>query len=171
MVDLLHSSAAASWTNSAAPAAASLSNTVPGYTKLDGQYRFATVAGAATDYVLFGYQVPANYTLKVKGIVIDASNTGAAVATTATLLYWAVATNKVAATLGTSDGQRIGVGMQSFAVAAAVGAIASQIRLTFDVPITCQSGKYFDIILRLPVGTATASQEIAGNITLIAEYI
>lgn len=172
-IDLIHSAAAASWTNSAAPAAAALSNTVPSYLKLDGRFRFVTVAGAATDYALFGYQVPEGRLLRVKGIVIDASNTVAAVAGTPTLLDWAISTDLTAATLVAAAGvvsRRIGLGMQSFPVAAAVGAIASQINVKFDIPIVCTEGLYVHTILRLPVGTATATQEIAGNVTLIAEF-
>lgn len=46
-------------TNSTAPTSATLSNTAAGYTTLGGRFQFAAVAGAATDYALFGFQVPA----------------------------------------------------------------------------------------------------------------
>lgn len=172
-IDLLHSAAASSWTNSAAPAAAALSNTVPSYALLDGNYRFVTVAGAATDYALFAYQVPAGRTLRITGAVIDASNTVAAVAGTPTLLSWSLSVGLTAATLVAVAGvvsRRIGLGMQSFPVGAAVGAIASQINVKFDIPIVCAAGLYVHTVLRLPVGTATATQEIAGNVTLVAEF-
>ena len=47
---------AAQWANSAAPASAALSNTAAGYATLGGLFQFAAVAGAATDYALFGFQ-------------------------------------------------------------------------------------------------------------------
>jgi len=49
----------ANYANSAAPASATLSNTAAGYTTLGGQFQFAAVAGAETDYALFAYTVPA----------------------------------------------------------------------------------------------------------------
>lgn len=174
MTDLLHSAAASSWANSAAPALATLSNTAVdtanSYDKLDGKFAFAAKAGAVTDWIVFADQVPAGYSLKIHGIVIDVSNRGAAVATTASLLDWSIVDSS-AVSLVTSGSRRFSVGMQSFAVAAAIGAVASQINVMFPVPIVITQGRYAETIVRLPVGTATASQEFHGNVTLIAEYI
>ena len=82
----------ANYVNSTVPASATLSNTAAGYTTLGGQFQFAAVAGAETDYALFAFQVPAasatvtGRTLVIQSIAIDTFNTVVAVATTATLL-------------------------------------------------------------------------------------
>jgi len=170
MVDLLHSTAASSWTNSAAPAAATLANVTAGYSRLDGHFRFVAVAGAATDYALFAYQVPAGYTLRIRGIVISAENSVATVATTPTLMRWSIGANLTAVSLATAGGQRIGVGSHSLAVGAVAGTAASEVSAYFDCPIVVTEGKYAHVILRMPVATATATQEIVGNVTIIAEY-
>lgn len=174
MVDLLHSAAASKWANSAAPALATLSNTAVdtanGYDRLDGNFAFAAKAGAATDWIVFADQVPAGYSLKIHGIVIDVSNRGATVATTASLLDWSIVDSS-AVSLVTSGSRRFSVGMQSFTTGALAGAVATQISVPFPVPIVIAQGRYAETIVRLPVGTATASQEFHGNVTLIAEYV
>lgn len=174
MVDLLHSTAASNWTNSVSTTLATLSNTAVdtanGYEKLDGKFAFAAKAGAATDWIVFADQVPAGSSLKIHGIVIDVSNRGAAVATTASLLDWSIVDSS-AVSLVTSGSRRFSVGMQSFTTGALIGAVASQINVKFPVPIVIAQGRYAETIVRLPVGTATASQEFHGNITLIAEYV
>lgn len=167
----------ANYANSAAPASATLSNTTAGYTTLGGQFQFAAVAGAETDYALFAYQVPAGSVsqpgknLMVRGIWIDTFNMGAAVATTPTLLQWAVATGSSAVSLATADSltaagkapRRTLLGSQSFPVGAAIGANADRrISENFDVPLLCPPGSFFHIIVKMPVGTATASQIIRG---------
>ncbi len=104
----------ANYANTAAPASATLSNTAAGYTTLGGQWQFAAVAGAETDYALFGFQVTAaaaasaNKNLFITGIRIEAVNTGAAVATTATLLQWGLAVGGTAVSLATADSATAG---------------------------------------------------------------
>lgn len=157
----------ATWTNSAEPASATLSNTAAGYTTLGGKFQFAAVAGAVTDYALFGFQVPSPTNFVMTGIDIDAWNVGAAVATTPTLLTWAVATGSTAVSLATATVSRIGVGSQMFAVGAAIGANADRrISKQFQTPLSCGAGRYVHVILRMPVGTATASQIIAGMVNI-----
>lgn len=41
-----------------------------------------------------------------------------------------------------------------------------QFRTSFDTPVYCASGRFLHIILRIPVGTATASQVIAGMVSV-----
>ncbi len=161
--------------NSAAPTSATLSNTAAGYTTLGGQFQFAAVAGAETDYALFAYQVTAPTTsitgrsLIIRGIWIDSYVTGAAIATTSTLLQWSAAVGSTAVSLATADAaatrspKRISLGVQSFLVGAAIGARASdRIDVNLDAPITVEPGTFFHIILKIPVSTATASQIIRG---------
>lgn len=150
--------------NSAAPASATLSNTAAGYTTLGGLWQFAAVAGAATDYCLFGFTVPAPYSFCCTGIRIGAWNTGAAVATTPTLLVWGIGGNGASANLSTGGHLRLPIGSQSFAVGAAVGANVPDIAEAFTEPVRTESGKNFAVILRMPVGSATASQVVAGSV-------
>lgn len=161
----------ATFANSAAPSNATLSNTAAGYTTLGGLFSFAAVAGAATDYALFGFTVPTPATLVVTGISIETWNTGAAVATTPTLLVWGLATQLTAVSLATGSHVRLGLGAQQLPVAAAVGAKAERIDKVFQTPIICSPGRFFDVILRMPVGTATASQVIQGMVNIDGYFI
>lgn len=155
------------WTNSAEPASATLSNTAAGYTTLGGKFQFAAVSAAVTDYALFGYQVPAPATLCITGIDIETWNTGAAVATTPTLLTWGIASNLTAVSLATANHERIGLGSQVLAVGAAIGGQADRrISKQFRTPIVCGPGRFVDIILRMPIATATPSQVIAGMVNI-----
>ena len=151
----------ANYTNSTVPTSATLSNTAAGYTTLGGQFQFATVAGAETDYCLFGWQCPAPYSFYCTGIEIDSINTGAAVATTATTLIWGIAGNSTAVTLA-SNTYRMGLGAQSWIVGAAIGQQAQQIMNKFNTPIVTDAGRYMQIFFKTPIGTATASQIIRG---------
>jgi hypothetical protein len=166
--------------NSTAPVSATLSNTAAGYTTLGGAFQFAAVAGAETDYALFGFQVPAaaagapGKTLMITGIEIDTFNTGAAVATSATLMVWSLAVGASAVSLATADGvtsrapHRVMLGSQSLAVGAAIGARADRaIAVDFSAaPLPVEPGAFVHVILRMPVGTATAAQIIRGLATI-----
>ena len=170
----------ANFSNSAAPTSATLSNTAAGYTTLGGNWQFAAVAGAETDYALFGYQVPAISTtqpgrnLIIRGVRIEAFNMGAAVATTPTLLNWTLGIGSTAVSLATADSgtaatrapRRIPLGTQSFPIAAAIGANVSPVDINFDAPILAAPGTFVHIILKMPVGTATASQIVRGMVAV-----
>ncbi len=172
----------ANYTNSAAPASATLSNTTAGYATLGGQFQFAAVAGAETDYALFAFLVPAaantisGKNMMVTGVRIDTVNTGAAVATTATLLQWAIGVGSTAVTLATAEGagtkatRRIPLGFQAFPIGAAIGAQAGVIDVKFDTPLFVEAGNYVHLILKMPLGTATASQIIRGVASIIGYY-
>ena len=171
----------ATWTNSAAPANATLSNTAAGYTTLGGIFQFAAVAGAETDYALFAYTVPAGSVTQpgrnfmVRGVNIETFNSGAAVATTATTLMWALGVGSSAVSLATADSltaagrasRRIPLGVQWLPVAGVVGQVATpSIAADFDSPFLVAAGTFVHIILRMPVGTATASQVIRGVVRI-----
>lgn len=172
------------YANSAAPASATLSNTAAGYTTLGGQWQFAAVAGAETDYALFGYQVPAasvtggNRKCIIWGVHIETYNMGAASATTPTLLQWAIGVGSTAVSLATTDSattgarapRRLLLGTQSIPVGTAVGAAVSPIDVRFKSPLVAEPGTWVHIILKMPVGTATASQIIRGSATLDAMW-
>lgn len=158
--------------NSTSPSSASLSNTAAGYTTLGGRYQFAAVGSAATDFALFAYQVPTGFQLYVKSIAISAVNTGAVVAITPTVLDWAVGINASAVSLATADGagtwapRRIPIGMQSLLAADLIGKTCADVSRRFDVPLVVDSGRFLHIILQVPIGTATASQVIRGDVMI-----
>lgn len=166
----------ANYVNSTGPVSATLSNTAAGYTTLGGQFQFAAVAGAETDYALFAYQVPANKRLIIRGVWIDTMNTGAAVATTATWLQWAIGAGASAVSLATAEAaaakapRRLALGNQAFPIAAAIGAQAAIINKNLDAPLVANGGEFVHIILRMPLGTATASQVIRGVVGINGHY-
>lgn len=151
----------ANYANSAAPASATLSNTAAGYTTLGGQWQFAAVAGAETDYALFAFTVPTGMTLHVTGVRIETFVTGAAVATTVTTLQWFIG-RATAATLA-SNSFRKALGCQSLAIGHAVGQVANPIQWQTDTPFVVESAQIFHLALKMPVGTATASSVIRGT--------
>jgi hypothetical protein len=161
---------AAQWANSAAPASATLSNTAAGYTTLGGLFQFAAVAGAATDYALFGFQCPAPYGFALDAIDIECWNTGAAVGTTPTLLVWGLGVDQSAVSLATAGIVRVGLGAQSFPIGAAIGAKAERISQTFDTPLWTNPSNFLTVMLRMPVGTATASELFQGLVNLRGRF-
>jgi hypothetical protein len=156
----------AQWANSAAPANATLSNTAAGYTTLGGLFQFAAVAGAATDYALFGFQVPTPSNLHVTGVDIETWNTGAAVATSPTLMVWGIAAGATAVTLASGTPTRMGLGAQSLPIGAVIGAKAERVSKTFRTPVFVPAARFLHVILRMPVATATGSQVIAGMVNI-----
>ena len=162
--------------NSTSPASATLSNTAAGYTTLGGRWQFAAPAGAVTDYALFAYQIPATHRFMVKGISISTTNTGAAVATTATILDWSLGINSTAVSLATTDSvpvygpRRIPLGMQSFIVGAGIGSQGADLVRWFEIPPIGQPGSYIHVILQVPVGTATGSQVIRGDVLIDGSF-
>jgi hypothetical protein len=170
----------ATWGNSAAPASIVLANNGAGantLTTLGGLFQFAAPAGAETDFVIFTYTVPAGSVtqpgknLVIRGVRIDTVNTGAAVATTATTLFWALGVGGTAADLATADSltaatrayRRIPLGIQSFIVGAVAGAQGPVIAVNFDAPVVVAPGTRVNGIVRIPIGTATGSQVIRGT--------
>lgn len=162
----------ANHTNSTSPVSATLSNTAAGYTTFGGRYQFAAVAGGATDYALFVFQCPAGYQLSINNITITAMNTGAIGAITATILDWSIAVNSSAVSLATIDAattwapRRIPLGMQSFLVGAAIGQASTDITRSFPAPLIVDSSRYLHVIMQIPVGTATISQVIRGDVLI-----
>lgn len=165
------------YANTAAPANATLSNTAAGYTTLGGQWQFVAVAGAETDYALFGYLNPASTAaipgknLIIRGVRIETVNTGAAVATTATLLQWGIGVGSTGVSLATAESataggrapRRLTLGLQVFPISAAIGTVATPIDINLDAPVVVEPGTYFHVILKMPLGTATASQVVRGT--------
>lgn len=163
------------WTNSTIPSAATLSNATPSYTTLGGQFRFVAVAGAETDYALFAFQVPTGLQLIVEEIIIDTFITGVNNATTATILLWALAINSSGVSLATAENagispnttapRRLPLGSMGFLQTDVIGT-SKRVDNKLSVPLVIDSGKYLHIILRIPVATATPSQEYRGLVTI-----
>ena len=174
----------ANYANTAAPVSATLSNTAAGYSTLGGQFQFAAVAGAETDYALFAFQVPlpsaaaAGKNLVIRGLRIETINTGAAVATTATVLQWGLGIGSTAVSLATTDSatagtrapRRLTLGLQAFPIGAAIGAIATPVDVNLDAPLYVAAGTFVHVILKMPIGTATASQIIRGTVLVNGFY-
>ena len=166
--------------NSTVPATATLSNTAAGYTTLGGRFLFAAVAGVETDYALFAYLNTAPTTgitgrnLVIRGVWVDTINAVAAVATTPTVLEWSLATGSTAVSLATTDGaatrlpKRIALGTQSFVVGSLAGAKSERIDVNLDAPVVVEPGTYLHIILRMPYGTATATELFRGMVGINA---
>ena len=101
----------ANFANSAAPTTiASLSNTTAagaGQSSLGGQWLFTVPASAETDYIIFGFQVPAataalpGKTLYITDVAVDAAIT--TVLGGATILQWAIGVGSTAVSLATSE--------------------------------------------------------------------
>lgn len=162
--------------NNTSPTSATLSNTAAGYTTLGGRWQFAAPVGAATDFALFGYQVPVGWDLNVHDVQITTVNTGAAVATTATILDWFIAVDSTAVSLATTDTlpgtvapRRQPIGVQGFAVAAGIGAIGNTLAPHWEAALCCGGGRWFHIGVQVPIGTATASQVVRGD-AFVAGY-
>lgn len=171
------------WTNSGAPAAATLSNTAAGYTTLGGLFSFVALAGANTDYALFAYQVPAGTltnmgrTLIVRGVAIDAFVSAVAgTPTVATVLEWGFAFGSMTVSLAASESTstklpRKGfLGIQAVLTTAVVGTELRRIQQTFEQPMAVNAGEYFHIILRIPAGAATIYPTITGGVFIDASW-
>lgn len=158
-------------TNSTAPVSATLSNTTAGYATLGGKFQFATVAGAVTDFALFGFQIPAGAKFLCEGVTVNTYNTGATVATTASALEWAMGFNSSAISLATANIIRKQVGVQAFQIGAVAGQDAKVLDINFVTPEVTESGRFVQVILNLPIGTATASQIIRGQVTIKGRFI
>lgn len=158
-------------TNSTAPTSATLSNTAAGYTTLGGKWQFAAVAGAVTDYALFGFTVPAGSKFLCEGVRIESRNTVAAVATTSTTLEWAMGFNSSAVSLATANIIRRQIGTQVFAIGAAIDAPATPIDVNFGTAEVVESGRFVHVILTMPTGTATATEIFRGQVLIKGRFI
>lgn len=150
--------------NSAAPGAAALSNTVPAATTLDGSLLITGPAGGETDYLLFAFQVPAGTltnmarTLIVHGVTVDV-NLHSGPPTIAACWQWQLAFGATAVSLVTTESatgkthRRIHLGMSFFAASAPAGTVANTIDPTFHQPIPVNAGEYLCLIGRLVNGS------------------
>lgn len=168
----------ASYANSTNPTAAAPSNTaltanLPN--GLGGQGAVTAAAAAATDGIWASYQVPAGTVnlpgrrLVVRGVKIDLVNLGAAVATTATTIQFALAFGHTAVSLATAEAattkapRRVALGIATWAVGAGIGAQpqCGPVVVDFgDAPIFVNPGEFVQLVGKFLAGTATGSQVI-----------
>jgi len=157
-------------------------SSAPATNNLGGSFVFAAPATSENDYPLFAFLNPAATTsisgrnLIVKGVWIDTFNQVAAVATTATIFQWSAAVGSTAASLATVDAantrlpKRIYLGQQVYPIASAVGFAALRVDCKFDTPLVVEPNTYFHIILRAPLGTATATETFRGAVGVNAYW-
>lgn len=168
--------------NSTVPATATLSNTAAGYGTMGGRFLFAAPAGAETDYALFAFLNTAPTTgitgrnLVIRGVWIETFNAVVAVATTPTVLEWSLGVGSTAVSLATAEAaatrapRRISLGSQSFLVGALAGANSERCDVNMDAPVVVEPGTYLHIILRVPYGTATATELFRGCVGINAYW-
>lgn len=169
----------ATYANSTNPTAGAPSNTalaanLPG--GLGGQGLVTAAVAAATDGIWGSYQIPAGTAnvqgrrCVIRGIRIDAVNTGAAVATTATTIQFSLAYGHTAVSLATAEAaaakapRRLPLGFMTWAVGAAIGQgpQAGPIIVDLgDAPVFVNPGEFVQLVGKFLVGTATASQTIS----------
>lgn len=166
----------AQWPNATQPATITPINTaaVGTYTTPGGLFVINAPGVGTTDLILFAYQVPDGQQALVSGIVISMIVTGGAVATTASAFEWGLSVNSSAASMATADlagstsaPKRIGLGVRSFQLAAAIGATVADIQINFPVEMACESGHFIHIFFKPILGTATAGATFSGSATLI----
>ena len=106
----------------------------------------------------------------VRGIKLDAVNTGAAVATSATTIQFSLAFGHTSVSLATAEAaaakapRRIALGYMTWAVGAAIGQgpQSGPINVDFgDSPVFVNPGEFIQLVGKFLVGTATASQTIS----------
>ena len=183
----------ATYVNSTNPTAAAPSNTaltanLPG--GFGGQGLVTAAVAAATDGIWSSYQTPAGSAtvqgrrLVLRGVLVNAVNTGAAVATTATTIQFSLAFGHTAVSLATAETasmatattkapRRLPLGFMTWAVGAAIGAQPQSGPLFVDLgdaPIYVNPGEFVALVGKFLVGTATASQTINFTYTPIYSW-
>lgn len=166
----------------AVPAGTAGSNTAANVTGFGGFGSMTAPAGGATDYILCSYQNPAGSvtqtprTIYITGVNASFINNGAAVATTPTTLMVGIAYGHTAVSLATAEtGSFITASTKAprrrwLDVAyAPIGAVVGQpydrsLHNDFKEPIVVNPGEFIAAIIKVPVGTATASQTILWSI-------
>lgn len=164
--------------DSAAPSTIVLSNTVPGYVSLGGQFQFAAPTSGETDYAVFAYYnseplstAVFSKTLVITDVRIDTYNTGVANAGSPTLLLWSIGlgstdgslTTVDSPSIGTRGPRRLALGTQMLATTAAIGANCDRgIDANFKTPLVVEPGTYFHLIVKIPVCIANGSRIIRG---------
>lgn len=170
---------AATWSNSANPGAVTISNTTCGVTTLGGLVNMNAIAGAVTtDLCLVGWQNTTPYTFFFTGVHMGPpQNLVAALATTVTnFTTFGLGFNASAGSLATGapyPAMRVAIGGAfKCPIALAIGdtCTGSDIDWHPGVPIAVYPGKFLNVITRVPIGTATATETFLFNIAVDGYY-
>ncbi len=184
----------ATYVNSANGTAAVPSNTaltanLPG--GFGGQGSVTAAAAAVTDGIWSSYQIPAGSSTvqgrrcSLRGVLIDAVNLGAAVATSATTIQFRLAYGHTAVSLATAETgsmvtatakapRSIPLGFMTWPIGAAIGAQPQHGRIFLDLgdaPVYINPGEFVALVGKFRSGTATASQTIDFIYTPIYTWI
>jgi hypothetical protein len=84
-------------------------------------------------------------------------------------MVWGIGLDQAAVSLAGTIA-RVGLGAQSFPIGAAIGAKAERISQIFHTPLITSPGRFLAVILRMPVGTATAAQIFQGLVNLRGRF-
>lgn len=167
--------------NNSSPNLVTLDNVNAGYTTLGGEFTTIASAGTETDLVVFAYLNPIatsdipGKTLVIQNVYINTYTSGATMSTSSTLLQWSLGLGGTSVslleedsvTLGTRATRRIGLGCQTLSSTAAAGSVFTQpIRFESNTPLSVEAGTYLHVILKIPIGNATASLIYRGNVTI-----
>lgn len=171
----------AQWANTTTPAAAAATNTTAALgSGFGGLFLMNAPVTGTTDLIVQSYQNPIGAVgqtprvIFVRGVWVDVINTGAAVATTATILALAIAFGHTAVSLATTESaslanattkapRRMPIGAVSFAVGSVIG-VKDKVYVDFEAPIVVQPGEFIQLIAKPILGTATASQVLVFTI-------
>jgi len=178
----------ANHTISTAATAVALANTTAEYVKLGGRFLFASIAGAVTDYIVFGLQAGATAaanvpgkTLYIRGIHISTmvGNQASAVAVSATTpstLQWFIGVGSSSATLAQAEGTAtkapriLDLGMQYFPTSSPIGFAPPDLDIQFYYPLMCEALCFVHVGVCIPVGATTANQDFQGTVIIDGVY-
>ncbi len=177
----------AQWGNAANPTAAAATNTTAALgAALGGLFLMNAPATGATDLIVASYQNPAGSvtqtpsTMLIRGVWVDVTVTGAAVATTATVFPIALAYGHTAVSLATAESasftnatakapRRMPIGTAAFLTGAAIGQTV-RVAVDFETPIVVNPTEFVAVVAKPYLSTATASQVYLFNIGFNAYY-
>jgi hypothetical protein len=165
------------WSNTAEPTAAAATNTTAALGAFgEGLFKANAMATSATDLKISSYLNPVGSvnqtprTMVIAGCWVDVCNEVVAVATTATTFAVSIAYGHTAISLATTETgsfvtasaktpRRVPLGFLYLPVAAVVGQPSNnRIYAQFQSPIVVNPGEYLDIVAKVVVGTATATE-------------
>jgi hypothetical protein len=170
------------WANAAEPTAAAATNTTAALgSGLGGLFKANAMASSATDLIISSYQNPlggVNQTarnLYITGVSVQVANQVVAVATTGFMFAVGIAYGHTAVSLATAESasfatgttkapRRVGVGLISLPLAAAVGAVSTPLVMSFNSPLVVHPGQFVQLIIKPVLGTATATETLLFNV-------
>jgi hypothetical protein len=158
----------------AGPTAGTPSNTAALFTSLGGEYICNATVTSENLLSVFAYTIPTNYSFNLTDIFIPAPVVqGAATATTATNIQFAVVANCGSTNINTGGGQLFTIpGTFVAASGTAIGASFSGNTCIFTpkTPIVCNPGSVLHIAYKIYLGTATASSKYRGSVTVVGYF-